>query len=67
MNEWIVLEVSLDISRHQSVLVHKDSDSYKLFLKWKDDPTDSNWEELAEYISDDVKDDMEFYIEDIRE
>lgn len=66
-SDWVRLSVNVDVSRYQNVLVHRDSESYKKFLHWKATGLDSDFGDLAEYISEDVASDMEFYIEDVEE
>jgi len=66
-SDWVRLDVTIEVPRHQSVFVHKDSESYKKFLHWKSTNLDSDFEDLVEYIAEDVEIDMDLYIEYIRE
>ncbi len=66
-SEWVNLDVEIHTYRYQSVLVHRDSESYRKFLHWKETNLDSDFEDLAECIEDEVRSDLDFFIENIKE
>lgn len=59
-----IFDVTLDVSSHQTVFVSDQSKS--LFLKWKESGDDEDFEAVAMSIEDDVKEQIEFWIENIR-
>ena len=66
-NPYEFLDVEIDVYRHHRIMVHRDSEEYKLFLKAKAEDTDEAWEDLFEAIHDEVASQMEFYIADIKQ
>ncbi len=67
MSEWVKLNVEVDVSSYQSILVRRDSESYKKYLHWRETGEDSDFEDLVDWIREEVADDMEFRIEDVEE
>jgi hypothetical protein len=59
------LNVELDVSRHQTIMVGENAKA--LYLKWQETGKDEDFELLASTIEDDVREQLDFWIEDITE
>lgn len=54
--------VKLDVSRRQDCNIS--DTAYSLWLKWNESRDDEDWGVFAGYVSDEIAEQMEFYIED---
>lgn len=52
----------LDVPRHQDYSIS--DTAHSLWLKWNESKDDGDWETFADYVSDEIADQMEFYIEE---
>jgi hypothetical protein len=57
------LNVELDVSRHQTIMVGENAKA--LYLKWQETGNDEDFELLASTIEDDVREQLEFWIENM--
>jgi hypothetical protein len=58
-----LVDVELDVSRFQVIGVS--DNAMKLYLKWQETGNDEDFELLVDTIEDAVRDQLEFWIEDI--
>jgi hypothetical protein len=61
------LRVKIECDSSVLLAVREDSTAMSLYKKWQETDDDDDFEELADWIVSDVKDQMEIYIEDIEE
>jgi hypothetical protein len=60
-----ILSVELETSYRQTVMVGENAKA--LYLKWQETGKDEDFELLASTIEDDVREQLDFWIEDITE
>lgn len=63
----IDLTVTIYASSYQKVTIRPGGRSAELYDKWLESQADADFEELADWIKEDVRDNLDFDIEDLEE
>ena len=61
------LNIEISVSRNVNLTIWSGSTSERLYLAWKESQSDEDWEELVEWLHDDISDEIDFYVTEIEE